>query len=250
MAADPDTQPVALQRIDNAPLAERARAAILDAIVSKQFEKRLPAEDVLAEMLNVSRTTIRTALHTLEQEGIITRRRAIGTTINAHVRPSALALQRLVGFDGLLTEKGYDVRVEADWSRREPPADFVDAFQADPGDDLLLTSKRYFADDALAIYIRDAIPWSELQAPDSVPKEIPPSVFDFSRQYCRRPVDHAIVEIVAKVNVDGITQLAVGDGEPFTRLHERHYSSDGELLATSVIDVDGDYVRFEVFRRQ
>lgn len=236
--------------MDNAPLAERARAAILTAIVDKQFDKRLPAEDVLASMLHVSRTTIRTALHGLEQEGIITRRRAVGTTINAHVRPSTLALQRLVGFDGLLREKGYDVRVELAWERREAPEEIVEVFGAEPEGAVLLTDKRYFADDALAIYIRDALPWTEL-ATEELEESFTASMFEFSRRSCRRPIDHAVVEIFAVVKRDDTTtELALSAGEPFTRLHERHYSKAGELVAVSVIDVDNAFVRFEVFRRQ
>ena len=96
MAAVPSTQS-AMSRIDNVPLAEKARALILQAILDKRFDQRLPSEEALAEMLNVSRTTIRTALQGLEQDGIITRKRAVGTTINEHVRPSSLALHRLVG---------------------------------------------------------------------------------------------------------------------------------------------------------
>ena len=109
-----------LERLNNAPLAERARTAILEAILEKRFVDRLPAEDGLAEMLNVSRTTIRSALQSLEEHGIISRKRAVGTTINAHIRPSSLALQRLVGFNALLSEKGYPVRTEVHWERIAP----------------------------------------------------------------------------------------------------------------------------------
>src|SRR5947207_15255616 len=107
---EPTWAPAALNRLDNAPLAERARAALLEAILEKRFEKRLPPEDVLAEMMNVSRTTIRSALQSLEEHGIVSRKRAVGTTINGHVRASALALQRLVGYDTLLRKLGYSVR--------------------------------------------------------------------------------------------------------------------------------------------
>jgi GntR family transcriptional regulator len=218
--------------------------------MAKEFDHRLPAEDELAEMLNVSRTTIRTALHSLEQEGIVTRRRAIGTTINSHVRPSTLALQRLVGFDGMLEEKGYDVRVEVEATRGTVPEDIVEVFGLDADEVVLLTEKRYYADGVMAICLRDAIPASELSSAE-IEEPIPPSMFDFSRRYCRRPVDHAVVEIVAKIQRAGSrTQLAVDEGDPYTRLHERHYSSSGEPIAVSIIDVDNKYVRFEVFRRQ
>src|SRR5919108_1498590 len=140
-------------RIENVPLTERARVAIMEAILEKRFAERLPSEEQLAEMLNVSRTTIRTALQSLEQDGIITRKRAIGTTINAHLRPSSLALQRMVGFDGLLREKGYDVEVEVDWQRGVPPAEIATVFDLDSDQDCLIAEKSYFADGDLAIYI-------------------------------------------------------------------------------------------------
>jgi hypothetical protein len=42
----------------------------------------------------------------------------------------------------------------------------------------------------------------------------------------------------------------VEPGRPFTRLNETHYSVDGDPVAFSVIDVDNEFVSFEVFRRE
>jgi len=237
-----------LEQLDNMPLAEQAREAILEAILARRFEEgRLPSEDELAKMLNVSRTTVRTALHSLEQGGIVTRRRAVGTTINPHVGPDVLALQRLVGFDWLLEERGHKVNVDASWERGPAPADVAVPF-ALPGDDFLLTEKLYFADRAAAIYVRDIVPWHELRLDPG--KDIPPSLFEFSREHCEHPIDHAVVELVPMVGRErGSTKLDVATGVPYIRLHERHYSNDGALTAFSVIDVDDQFVRFEVFRR-
>jgi GntR family transcriptional regulator len=239
-----------LDRLENMPLTERARAAILRAILEKRFHERLPSEEALAEMLNVSRTTIRTALQSLEQDGIITRKRAIGTTINAHVQPSTLALQRMVGFDGLLREKGHDVKVEVDWRRGTPSAEVAKTLGLDRRQDSLLTTKSYFADGALAIYIHDVLPWSTLKDKE-FSGEVEPSIFEFSRRECRKPVDHAVAEIIpvvkrAKDNV----ALPVRSGEAFTRLHERHFAADGEPIAVSTVDVDNAYFHLEVFRRR
>jgi GntR family transcriptional regulator len=148
-----------LTELENTPLEERARNVLLKALLSGRFnDDRLPSEDELAKMLNVSRTTIRTALHSLEQDGIITRRRAVGTTINRHVGPSTLALQRLIGFDWLLEEKGHKVRVDQAWKRTKPPADIVAALDVDPDIEAVLTEKLYHADDHLAVYVRDLLP--------------------------------------------------------------------------------------------
>lgn len=240
----------AITRIDNVPLTERARASILEAIMEQRFDERLPSEEALAAMLNVSRTTIRTALQSLEQDGIINRKRAVGTTINAHVRRSSLALQRMVGFDGLLREKGYDVDVKIEWERGPADSELAGVFGLEPDQDSLLTEKSYFADGALAIYIRDAVPWRNLKAED-FDQEVPASIFEFSARAWAQTVDHAIAEIVPVVKrAKDTTRLALGRGDSFIRLHERHYGGRGELLAVSVVDVDNHYFHLEVFRRR
>lgn len=240
---------VEIPRIKNVPLTEQARGAILDAIIKKRFDTKLPSEEVLAEMLNVSRTTIRTALQSLEQDGIITRKRAIGTTINEHVRPSTLALQRMVGFDGLLTEKGYDVDVRLSWERGPVGVAIAEAFDLDPEQDSLVADKSYLADGRLAIHIVDAIPWDFIEESD-FNGNLPPSIFEFSASHMREPVDHAVVEIVPRVkNAEGATQLPIKVGSAFTELQERHYAGSGELVAVSRVHVDSAFVRFEVFRR-
>jgi GntR family transcriptional regulator len=237
-------------RLENTPLANRAREAILEAILSERFDgDRLPSEEELGKMLNVSRTTIRTALHGLEQDGIITRRRAVGTTINRHVGPDMLALQRLVGFDWLLREKGHKVRVKTSWQRGGAPPELAEIFELEAGEECCLTEKLYFADGQLAIYIRDLISWNEISS--ELDRKIPASMFEFSTLYCRNQIDHAVVQIAPVVKRDAeTTKLELAEGEAFMRLYEHHYSSTRHAVAFSVIDADDRFIRFEVFRRQ
>ncbi len=241
---------MALERLDNRPLAAKVRDTILQAILSQSFDGgRLPSEDELASMVNVSRTTIRTALHSLEQDGIITRRRALGTTVNQHVRPDLVALQQLAGFDWLLRQKGHEVRVDVSWAREPVSTELSQLFGSAPHEEGMLTEKLFFADGQLAIYIRDLVPWEEIAKPPR--GKLSPSLFDFSARHCREPIDHAIVEIEPAIKRDQqTTKLAVAIGDPFARLHERHFTVDGRSIAYSVIDVDDKFVRFEVFRRQ
>lgn len=238
-----------LEPVGDAPLAERVRRALLDAIMDGRFEERLPTEDVLAQMLNVSRTTIRAALQSLEEHGVINRRRAVGTTINSHITPSALALQRLVGFDALLREKGYQIKVQIEWERATPPPDLAALFDLDPAAEHLLTLKKYLVKDRVAMAIRDVVPWGMLQD-ESFDEPVPASLFDFSRRHCKTPIDHAVVEVSAVARTPDVnTMLGVEEGKAFMRLHETHYSRKGEPLAFSAIDVDNEFVTFEVFRR-
>lgn len=239
----------AVQQLENTPLAERARTEILKAILEKRFERRLPCEEDLAAMLNVSRTTIRTALQRLEQDGIVSRRRRIGTTINDHVAPANLALQRLVGFNRLLEERGHTVEVDVSWTRGVPQRAVTNLFGLAVHEEYCMTSKEYRADGHLAIHIRDYIPWSQLKT-ERLRDPLPASMFDFSRRYMRDTIDNAVVKIIPMVSSGSrTTELHLARGKPFARLHETHYAMGGLAVAYSVIDGDPKYIQLEVFRR-
>lgn len=245
MSAPRSQQP--LERLDNRLLASRARKEILEAIFDGRFTKKLPNEDRLAEMLNISRTTVRTALQSLERDGVVTRQRAIGTLINPHVTPSSLALQRLAGFDGLLAERGYEVEVESSWRWGEPPAELPPAVPAEPGDECLLIEKSYFADGTLAMAIFDVVP-RQVIAVETLPEELDASIFAFSDRMWVSPIHHAVVGLEPLVKEGGNSRLDIADGQPFLRLHEMHYSAAGEPISYALVDIDKRYISLEVVR--
>jgi GntR family transcriptional regulator len=238
-----------LKELDHAPLTVRAREVILSAILDGTFESRLPPEDELAAMLNVSRTTVRSAVQDLERDGLLTRRRAIGTVINRHVGFETLALQRLVAFDWLLREQGHEVHVDVKWERRRPTE--VTEFLPWDGDaDCCVIDKSYYADGRLAIALRDYVPWSELRT-TRLSDSLEPSLFDFSRRYCRRLIANAVVQIAPMVvRSPTTTELDLEPLAPFIRLRETHYDDESQPVAWSFIDLDDRALRLEVFRAQ
>ena len=241
--------PVApLQDTDRLSLVAQARTAILTAILANEFEGRLPSEDELAVMLNVSRTTVRAAVQGLERDGLITRRRAVGAHINRHVGVQSLALQRLIGFERLLRELGHSVEVRISWERRSPE-EFEGVLPWDDPQKCLIIDKRYLASGNLAIALRDVVPWDHLARTD-FREPIEASLFEFSKVYCREPIAHAVVKILPMVAGQHETALDVPDGTPFVRLHETHYSARANVVAWSSIDFDDSVVRLEIFRGQ
>jgi GntR family transcriptional regulator len=245
----PDALIPPISQLDNRPLAPRARAEILNAIFDGRFVDKLPNEDKLAEMLNVSRTTVRTALQGLERDGVVTRQRAIGTIINRHVSPSSLALQRLAGFDWLLEERGYDVKV-AVTSRWGTAGEILgERFSVPTDSDYFGMEKRYRADGKLALVIVDGVPRDEFSGEDE-PTDIPASLFAFFASHCRTTIHHAVVEMIPCSTTTNATKLELAPNTSFLRLHETHYSSAGNAVAYSVIDVDDRFIRLEVVRSQ
>src|SRR5882762_4704487 len=115
-------------------LAHRARESILHSILERRFEdSRLPPENELADMLGVSRTTVRSALQSLEQHGVLTRSPRRGTQVHGRLSPSMVALQRLIGFTRLLEASGKP----AIWAINYIQADL---FSERPADDQLAQS--------------------------------------------------------------------------------------------------------------
>jgi GntR family transcriptional regulator len=222
---------------------------VLEAILDGRFTERLPAEGELARMLDVSRTTLRTALSALERDGIVTRRRAVGTTINSHVSAGALVLQRHVGFDWVLRKSGRSVRVDVECDVGPPPAELARFFALEAHADHLTIVKAYRADGAVAVWVRDVVPVAALRAPLPI-DELPTSIPELSRRLGHRPVHHAVARMAATVNENGATRLEIAPGKPFMRLFETHYANDAKVFGHSVIDVDDELVPLEVFRRE
>jgi GntR family transcriptional regulator len=234
------------QRIETPSLVDQARESIVQAILDGEFDAKLPPEDQLAEMLNVSRTTVRSAIQALENEGLVTRRRSAGTTIHRQGL-SALALRQLIGFDQLLVGLGYRVRVESTW-QRSPSPDNQSSTPWPAIDDAFVISKTYLADDRQAIAICDVVPWTNLRVAPTRRSSLPASLFDFSRKFCSEPIARATMRLIPMVARPGTTTLDIDNGAAFLRLHETHATATGIDMAWSMIDFNDELLQLEIAR--
>jgi GntR family transcriptional regulator len=73
-------------RAERKTLTDLAQQELRQAIVGGTFQpgSQLPIETELCEMLGVSRTVVREALRSLEDEGLIARRHGVGTFVRNH----------------------------------------------------------------------------------------------------------------------------------------------------------------------
>lgn len=239
-----------IERIDQPSLARRAREAILHVILTPEADGRLPAEGVLADQLGVSRTTVRAALQSLEQDGFITRRRGAGTIINPYVVPSRLGLHRLVGFSTLLAEAGYDPSVEVQLRKATTlPLEWAVRLKTEADNEAYIAEKLFLAGGRPAISLTDVIPLDSVRG--ELASDMPDSIFELFRRWGKRPIDHAVVELAAR-NASTVVarRLGLKRGAAYLRLVESHYAAGSATpVALSLIDVNDAYVRFDVVRR-
>jgi len=91
---------------------------------------RLPPEEELARDLGVSRATVRAALQSLAEDGIVSRRRRHGTVVNEHMLTRNLPLNRLVSFRDLIEQSGYAASVDPLRRRETSPSSASDCSAA------------------------------------------------------------------------------------------------------------------------
>jgi GntR family transcriptional regulator len=98
-------------RLDNRPLYVRAEEALRELLGSYQPGDQLPPEPQLAEQLGISRSTLREALRSFEERGMIDRRQGVGTFILAHSDTLLIesGLESLESLDSLAHRKGLEI---------------------------------------------------------------------------------------------------------------------------------------------
>jgi GntR family transcriptional regulator len=239
-----------VQPVGGTSLANRARESILHSILERRFEdSRLPPENELADMLGVSRTTVRSALQSLEQHGVLTRSPRRGTQVHGRLSPSMVALQRLIGFTRMLEEQGYTVETLTNPRiTTTPPDEVLKALDAAKGTPVYEIDRLFVASGKPAIWAINYIR-ADLFGEPPTDDQLAQSPFDMGDLLISGPVDQALVELVpSKATKEVAKQLGLKPAEAYLLLKEFHFAESGEVLGFSLIHVNDHFVRFRLHR--
>jgi len=200
-------------------------------------------------MLGVSRTTVRSALQSLEQHGVLTRSPRRGTQVRGRLTPSMVALQRLIGFARLLEEQGYTVVMSAQVTKiATPPPEAIEALGLGDSADCYEIDRSLVASGRPAIWAIDYFPTSLLLVPPRR-TQLAASPFEMGDLLIGGPIDHALVELVpSKASREVVERLGLKPAEAYLLLKETHFSESGEVLGFSLIHVNDRLVRFQLHR--
>lgn len=233
------------------PLVEQARESLLRAIREDRFpDGRLPPESELAELLGVSRGTLRAALQSLSAEGLVSRRRRHGTHVNRHLLRSSMQLNRLIPFARLVEQCGYRSSTDPGRYRLADASELeAAALGRAPGERVLVGFRLLRADGQPVISITDVVPLDHLTVPVGRVRDAE-TTFGFLERNTAAVIDYATSEIVPRVaTAREPAGLGMEANTPYIQLNEVFFDRDHERMALSVVCVVDRLVRLSLLRR-
>lgn len=238
--------------MDRRPLYIKAINAISEKVESGEMPigSQLPPEGELAEMLGISRSTLREALGHLESFGVVTRQQGRGTFVTASQGPDFLGgIERLETFRELAHRAKRDHKViHRCVEMVTPPEQVQDDLQIGPDAKVFRVEVVESVDDIPCQFLEDYVIASEdkkdelLNYGDSmltylIEEQDPPLSYSRTKIFSIS----ATPEIAERLNIE--------IGRPVLHLVEKLYDSVGTLIGITYLYQVTDHFYFSVTRR-
>lgn len=238
-------------------LTDQVKAHIKDLIVQGQFaDSRVPPEMELAELLGVSRTTVREALSRLEMEGTISRRQGSGTFVNDPVLQIRSRLDEIWSYEAVLRAHGFtpSTRVLEAYALTAGdeglPKNIINELSLAADEQVLFTSKLFLEDDVPVILAHNYLPMRLLAEPYTA-EDLERPVYDFLEMFSHRRLAYYLSEIMPIAADSELAEaLLIAPGTPLIAFDEIGYDDDNVPILKAMSYFRDDLLRFRILRRR
>lgn len=209
----------------------------------------MPSEHKLSKKLGVSRTTLRSALTSLEGEGYIIKKHGVGTYVNRNINRINIQINKGVGYFDLLRKAGHNPSILYT-KVKKLNADYQNArvLKIQEGDEYYKIERVFCANEVPAIYIEENISIKNISQHFKI-SDIPDSIFVFAERFCIQPIEFTIVDIIPYVaDKKLVKKLNCASNENILLTKETHLSSNSDILIYSNVYSRDRFVRFQVLR--
>ncbi|MFI6795895.1 GntR family transcriptional regulator [Streptosporangium canum] len=226
----------------------------LRALLREKFQPgdRLPTEQDLSEMLDVSRGTVREALGVLAIEGAVIRRWGIGTFVAGSHDLAPLSMSKILAYRDRIQMAGHTAELVTSSCDIVPsPPAAAEALGLPARAPVWQVTRTFSVDDVRAAYMQDYVP------PKFGTDEIDPSpmlgidtdLFTFLDRVVLRPAARVITDLEAVLASDqGADALRVPVGYPLARTLQTVFGHGDVPLAYGVTLHRTDIVRIRIAR--
>lgn len=228
-------------------LSNRLHAQLGELIAKSSPGDRLPTEPKLAEMMGVSRATLREAMRTFETQGLIQRRQGVGTFV---VHPSSVidtGLEVLESIESMAQRVGLPVRMgDYEIERRIASSEERELLK---DSQVLHVSRVMEAEGRPIAYLVDVLP-DRLMTEIDFRREFSGSVLDLLLKQGSLRVTSADTEIYAEAaGSNEARALHMQRGDVVLHFKATLFSMDGSVIDLSRSYFLPGYFRFHVIRR-
>lgn len=214
--------------------------------------ERLPSEAELSTQLGISRPTLREALKSLEQEGLILRRHGIGTFVSSQTSVLQSGLEVLESLERQAQRIGLSIEVTR-LNILERPAipeelDMLMVSKDEPID--IINVDRVITTEGKPIaYLKDVVPKAYLRQED-LDDQFSGSVLDILLQRdAPQPVNSRTEIEAINSRADIASRLGIQRNTALLKLTAQLYSFDWKVMDYSVSYLIPGYFKFHTLRR-
>jgi GntR family transcriptional regulator len=222
-----------MSKISSGSLSDQVRDHLRKRLLSHEWDAgaKIPGEFELAAQYKVARVTIRTALRSLETQGLIDIRHGSGAYIADFGDSVRAGLQELRSITQTIREMGHEAGMVTHLSEiRKPNSREINDLQLVEDDEVLHIERALTADNKVVAFSYDTFNISEI--PKSVIKKISSgSAFAALDSVRKHPVR-------ARAEIHAISSNTIGWGRNrpksglYLQLHQIHYLRDGKPIFT------------------
>ncbi|HQK15521.1 MAG TPA: GntR family transcriptional regulator [Anaerolineae bacterium] len=242
-------EPVALNIRPPYAQVEAAIAAMLEQM---QPGDRLPTEPVLASRLGVSRATLREALRTFVERGILVRRQGVGTFVASRIPILETGLEVLESLERMAKRSGLVVQVaHLDVQERPATPDEIDglALPQDSRIEVLVVDRVITVEGTPVADLRDIVP-SLYLCKEAVDDNFGGSVLDLLLQRNDLMLSTSRTDIIAEAaNPRCAARLHVPLGTALLKLTAQLYTCDERVVDYSISYFVPGHFKFHVMRK-
>lgn len=223
------------QRVGARPLYQHTADALAELISSTAPGTYLPSEPDLARQLGVSRATLREAMRSFEERGLVVRRQGVGTYVTEAPRVIDTGLEVLESIETLAARMGFTATMGAHSFRRRKPEP-GEAQHLGLGDDteVVEVSRVMLAEGRPVAFLIDVFP-PEVLPNGELEHGFTGSVLDLLLRRDEVALDSSRTEITA-VSAPGeiARSLSIQRGDVLLRMEAYLYAKEGQAIVHSL----------------
>ncbi len=211
---------------------------------------QLPSETKLADMLGVSRTTLRQVLHLLEEDGVLVRRQGIGTYVRKTHSFVLSPLEASVPPSVIIRSVGANPGTRSiEIVEEEANVTTANRLSIEPGSVIVKMEKIRTADSIPVLYSIDMFEKSILQNAQ-IPANLGERVADLIEEMCDKRAVHSQCKVLPVV-ADNILskKLGIEPSSPILLIDTVEYDEDEQPLIYCLDYWVSGFVDFKITRR-